>query len=1161
MQRILILCAVILITQFTVHAEGPRIGILSDGGSRKEADLLLVELQKAKCELVERDEIKKVVNEQALQAGLNRAESLRVGQMLKADGLVLLTAPTANVLEVRFVAVAPGVLLWWDQLEISSKTPGAAPLPVTLAGMLTRYLPKLVVKQDAAIPISLMRARVGIQTAQADRLANELSQLLLVRLLREPSLFVLERENLKRMDEEQRWAGKDLAFWTGSYLVESTVTHDPIDTNRVTVTAIIRPPKGGKLPANEVTLQEKGGPRELPTLANRLATQLIERLAVPPSQTPWNVAQEGAQYAGLATRLSDPVQRKNAYETAMALGYRNRRIVSDYLGTLQAWAWTESGQCPPDLDNLARRRQAAERLTEMLEFCNTCPPPDGPTVEAEEWWLARCASTYCFKTPLACAGKYLEYLCKTGQVATVSDLLPQLRAECRTLANRYWLNDNFLDSARDGLCTTAYAPYFYDTTREILQVYRKLALPRCAFAGVPSVVFREQCLVNVSDQAPAFPSVATEPAATSAALWAAYRADLARPETPESRLAYWMGKMARTNTPQSVFVARRGLQSQLLADKDFALAQTNIWSLVTAAFSRVPVRLPGAEETWEHERAINMFVQLCGSERVRDEDLFKIGFPHLIDPHRSFVEWQSTNPFNSVKRPAVVQELTRLFPRQFPPAFRLPPLEVTRTGQLLCGSGQLAGPRWAQQKIWLLSGHYLVAFDPVAATCQTVPLPLAENYAITANYLVCWGSDPLAPTNQPSFAVAYRPHSATQWRKTTLPVPVTSCVEVTGRLYLSFQVPGIVYSEVFGLAVLTPATGTIETLLAPGQKPTSPTPKAALPPFEALKFGESLRATTNELVTTGRNTYGWNPSTKTLRAIAADELTALTANLAAARNPYQTAPQKFGFDISGGLGNENGKLYLTVTRAGQKDSQRVTVTAEALYASSPHYDNEQLRRDQFAVSACTRGACLTANALLLFGGSDYWEIPYADIQKCLAATPPATATDGAANTAVTPRRALSTTTITAPGEPAKVTSVVIPANQIRQKLTTARTVVVALVDDYSAQARSREDYFNATPAQMLDLYLHDLRTIEVPRPGTTSASTIALYIVEGGAQTRKQAAELFTAYRATARYDETIPVILVFREGQLVKTFTYKDNPDRRGPKLWHIVNDYLITK
>ena len=62
------------------------------------------------------------------------------------------------------------------------------------------------------MPVSLLRVRPALGTALAQRAAHDLDHLLQLRLVREPSLFVLERDNLRVMDEEVRWAGEEFGF-------------------------------------------------------------------------------------------------------------------------------------------------------------------------------------------------------------------------------------------------------------------------------------------------------------------------------------------------------------------------------------------------------------------------------------------------------------------------------------------------------------------------------------------------------------------------------------------------------------------------------------------------------------------------------------------------------------------------------------------------------------------------------------------------------------------------------------------------------------------------------------------------------------------------------------------------------------------------------------
>ena len=110
----------VAVLSFSCAADGvPRVGLISDLKSRGDADLLMLELQKTRCELVERDEMNKILSEQGISlAKITGKESQRVGHLLKADGLVLLTKQTNNTCRVRFIAVTPGIIVWSAEFQL-----------------------------------------------------------------------------------------------------------------------------------------------------------------------------------------------------------------------------------------------------------------------------------------------------------------------------------------------------------------------------------------------------------------------------------------------------------------------------------------------------------------------------------------------------------------------------------------------------------------------------------------------------------------------------------------------------------------------------------------------------------------------------------------------------------------------------------------------------------------------------------------------------------------------------------------------------------------------------------------------------------------------------------------------------------------------------------
>jgi hypothetical protein len=543
----------------------PRIGIISDAGARHEADLLLIELQKAKCEMVERDEIGKVLKEQAFQAGFSRTEVQRIGQVLKADGLVLLSSGTNNALSVRFVAVAPGVIVWFAECDTKTKDKTSPAPSVTLAGTLAGYLPKLMVKKSDALGVSVFPIRPALGTTRAAQLANDLTRLLQLRLVREPSLFILERENLRRMDEEQRWAGKDSEFWSGSYLVDGSIHHDVIQTNHVTVTLSVRPPSAAdKKRTGVVVVEEKGTAAELVKLVERATAKLCDVFGARVTAPAWDTTEEGRQLVALAKGLPDPAQKKIALESALALGYRDVGVGAAYRDVLLDIVYRGK----PVFSNLVdgpERAQQAQEMVACLDFVNTFQPTGGFTPETEKRFL------FCYYPPLYEGCYYLWLVSESGAGDELREWVPQIQEQCRRLAERMQRFEPKLGvyGRRKGGgipgCFADYAPFLHPRMADVLTTYRKADLR-----------FRPREKIE-----PAFPTTATESQTERDALWQQYMAETRSSTNVNVRYDLWCsqlpfhvrryGGLPVPNTLEE----RRKLQDEVLAHPDF-------WPIIAA---------------------------------------------------------------------------------------------------------------------------------------------------------------------------------------------------------------------------------------------------------------------------------------------------------------------------------------------------------------------------------------------------------------------------------------------------------------------------------------------------------------------------------------------------------------------------------------------------
>jgi hypothetical protein len=588
----------------------PRVGIISDQSMKAHADLLMIEMQKQKVELVERDEIDKVMREHSLSiAGLTGQDSLKVGQLLKADGLVLIETQKKDASLVRLVAVAPGVMIWYGELSTKDKPETWSK---TVVATLEPYVMKLSVKKGEAIPISLLRVKPAIGTTVAKQLAIDLNQLLLLQMVRRPSLFVLERENLRRVEEEQHFSGQVSEFWTGSYVVDTVAGHDLLDTNKVSLSLVVQPPQTGKR-STGTELKEQGKSDELPAIAARMCDKLCGFVGVNTNTSGWDAKTEGRQFLALASSLSNLEEKKSAYETAMALGCRDSKTAGLYREVLRN-RLDKKGPWMSEFV-VATHKEVAEQgrqLLEMLEFHESYRPPEGFTTDSERTWL------YAYWQPLDDLGRFLEGVHKQGFEDEVGETLPTLREIGRRLVARTWLNDNYRPAARrhTGIASDG-VRYLYSSAADIIRVLRTMGLPLCA-DSLNDAYLHHKPLLRREAVEPVYSGNDTEPESTRKAMWRSFVEEAKTSDTPKERLAYWSEQLTKATNENARMCARGGLQLQLWTDLGYVVSNTtDLASYITHAYGDKSVNRPescflGGNNS-ELQRALSLFLWMCGS--------------------------------------------------------------------------------------------------------------------------------------------------------------------------------------------------------------------------------------------------------------------------------------------------------------------------------------------------------------------------------------------------------------------------------------------------------------------------------------------------------------------------------------------------------------------
>ena len=466
----------------------PVVAIVSDPGLRNEAALLTAALgRETALQLVEREQMDKILGEQKLAAaGLTRAESVRLGKLCRAQGLLILqriaVAGQARM-ALRLVAVEPGVIVSDEQYSTALLSEDG--IATVLLPRLQPLWPKLTVSAAAAMPISVAGLHAPVDTVAFKELERELTLLLIHRLTREPELFVLERRNMESLAAEKNLpaSGTVSAFLTGRCLAEGSFVEKG---QRLAITLRLQFP--GINESREVRAE---GPRDdRPALLDDLARQVLAALRKTPASPAWSAAAEARAYqeqAGWALQHQLFPEAQSAAETSWALGGRGEdlselRLSAYCLAAYPYWGSSGKGYYPHALDvrkepqRLEYAIRAVEILLDQLETQPRIERPyswfDDMVGNAPTHQDYRILST----RVLLSASRVLRTFYEDSAYAGYEDRLAYLRRLLRDAA-AILLRDGGTADDR-GLwiykIQSAYAPYWYEHPEDVIAAYRIL---------------------------------------------------------------------------------------------------------------------------------------------------------------------------------------------------------------------------------------------------------------------------------------------------------------------------------------------------------------------------------------------------------------------------------------------------------------------------------------------------------------------------------------------------------------------------------------------------------------------------------------------------------------------------------------------------------------
>jgi len=297
-----------------------RLAVIADEPNASAADLVFAQLSKTPgVELVERSELRRVINEQKLTLAFaaDQANYQKVADLLKADALLLLSARTLggkNVVESRLLRTNPGLNLYtaFRPAPLEDMNGWAESLAGRVRDIATRSLaPK-------AIALSILHLRASLGNATGHNVESSLTPLLTERLAQMPGVYLMERTDLDRLVHEQPIESG--GFWTAAWLLDGTVDLDLGGSDALTANLELRPANGSK----PVSLAIRGRSGDLIALREEIARQIMKTLAASaPVPKPFPAAEEAARYLREGRWALDcklPQMAWHDAETAWALG-------------------------------------------------------------------------------------------------------------------------------------------------------------------------------------------------------------------------------------------------------------------------------------------------------------------------------------------------------------------------------------------------------------------------------------------------------------------------------------------------------------------------------------------------------------------------------------------------------------------------------------------------------------------------------------------------------------------------------------------------------------------------------------------------------------------------------------------------------------------------
>lgn len=208
--------------------------------------LLAVRLSQVENAVVlERRQLRAVLKERALTQNFGRSpvENSRLGQLLGADALVFLRSYViegVRMAEARIVSVSTGLVTAAMTTDLAENRMDAWAADV--AGRCAADGERLFTKPDAARLVAVVPFTAALNNASSRELERQLELSVALRLAQLPGVFLVEREDLTRLQAEGRT--EERALLNGSWVVQGAIEQSLNDAT-VSLRLAMKPGMGG----------------------------------------------------------------------------------------------------------------------------------------------------------------------------------------------------------------------------------------------------------------------------------------------------------------------------------------------------------------------------------------------------------------------------------------------------------------------------------------------------------------------------------------------------------------------------------------------------------------------------------------------------------------------------------------------------------------------------------------------------------------------------------------------------------------------------------------------------------------------------------------------------------------------------------------------------